>query len=66
MRWKPKKYNRIDRKITTRRFFAWIPILLDGEYRWLEFVTVEGFWWLGKASGRWYWESEKFIDNQNK
>jgi hypothetical protein len=48
-------------KEITISWFAFIPVKIQGETRWLENVKVKGYWWLG-ASGTWYWENLEFID----
>jgi len=59
MRWKQKK---IHKKVINRTFFAFFPITVDGETRWLETVTIKGYWWLGKYSNIWWWESQSFVN----
>lgn len=51
-----KPYEKIIRKT-----FAFFPIIVKDEVRWLEFVKIKGYWWKG-ASGTWRWEPECFID----
>ena len=60
----PKK-KKIDNEIIIRRWFAFFPVEIDGEARWLEYVNVEGYWWQGRSSGYWWWETIRFIDNIN-
>jgi hypothetical protein len=57
-----KRKPRISHEIITREWFAILPIHINDEWRWLERVKVEGYWWHG-WSGTWYWEPKKFIDN---
>mgnify|MGYP003409008801 CR=1 FL=1 len=57
MRFKGKE----ERKEIIRSWFAFIPINIGGDKRWLEFVSVKGYWWLG-ASGTWWWENLEYID----
>lgn len=48
----------------TRTFFAWLPISIYDETRWLEKVTVYGYWrdcFIGME-----FVSEEFIDNNKK
>lgn len=42
--------------------FAWKPICIGNEIRWLEKVKVRGYYWVGAVTGRIYWEWEEFID----
>ena len=56
MKFKGKKHL----KTVVRKYFAYFPINLDGDVRWLEKVKVKGFYWLG-GNGVWYWEPEKFV-----
>jgi len=61
MRWNSKnKYE--SRKVITRKWFAWLPITIDHEVRWLEYVTVEGYWFTGIVSGSWLFIAQRFID----
>jgi hypothetical protein len=58
MRFKTKKSNRI----TTKKWFAFFPVEINGETRWLEFVKVRGFYRKGFLSGQWTWENIEFVD----
>ena len=44
-----------------RKTFALFPIRIKDDVRWLEFVKIKGYWWLGQ-SGIWWWESDAFVD----
>jgi hypothetical protein len=52
-----KKHN----QIIFKKWFAFLPVQIKGETRWLEFVHVKGYYWFG-ASGNWWWENIEFID----
>ncbi len=49
-------------KTIQRSWFAFLPVTICGETRWLEKITVEGYWWHGPITKNWWWESKKFID----
>jgi hypothetical protein len=49
-------------KTIQRSWFAFLPVTVHGETRWLEKVTVEGYWWYGPITNKWWWEVKKFID----
>jgi hypothetical protein len=62
MRWgkpcyQPQEY---ERHLITR--FAWLPIRIKGETRWLEKYCIRAYFWFGSVSGRKYWEYEEFVD----
>lgn len=57
MKWKGRKSD----ETIIRKTFAFFPINLNGEVRWLEFVKIKGYWWKG-ASGFWWWEAQEFVD----
>lgn len=52
MRWKVRKYG--DRRIYT--WFAFLPVNIGGEVRWLELVTVEQKYLFS------HWSNEEFVD----
>lgn len=57
----PKKlYDEYE--VFTLEKFAWKPIRVKGEIRWLEKVKVRGYYWIGAFSGNTHWEWEEFID----
>jgi hypothetical protein len=58
-----KTKRKIPNQIITREYFAIFPVYANCEWRWLERVKVEGYWWLG-SSDTWYWEPERFIDDE--
>ena len=57
MKFKGKK----DKEVITRKWFAILPININGDERWLEFVKVKGYYWLGN-SGTWWWENLEFVE----
>ena len=44
-----------------RTKFAFFPITINKETRWLERVKVAGHYWKG-VSGNIYWEKHRFVD----
>jgi hypothetical protein len=44
------------KEVRRRRFFAFLPVRIHNEIRWLEMVTVEQMYWECE------WENCKFID----
>jgi len=60
------KFLLVDEKIynqyTTRTWFAFLPIRINDEIRWLEKVTVRGYWWKGCITDSVYWESVSFVN----
>lgn len=60
MKWKVNKYMPYERHVIHK--FAYFPIRIKNEVRWLEFVNIEAYYWYGAFSGRKYWEYERFID----
>jgi len=59
MRFKSKK---IDKEIIVREWFAFFPIQIDRETRWLEFVKVRGYYWFSYDTCSWYWQNLEFVD----
>lgn len=59
MRFKSKRENY---KTIRKTWFALLPVTVNGETRWLERVTVEGYYWFGPIFGNWYWEPQRFVD----
>lgn len=57
----PKKLYRPDEEFIITKF-AWKPIRVKGETRWLEKITVRGYYWIGAFSGRTHWVWQEFID----
>jgi hypothetical protein len=43
-----------------RTWFAWLPVTINGEARWLEYVKVSGYWYIG-ASGNIRFMNVKFV-----
>lgn len=62
MRWTTNKTERKEYERHVIRKFAFFPIRIGSEVRWLEFVNVEAYYWIGKSSGWTYWEYVKFVD----
>jgi len=60
MRWTSDKKKPYERHVI--RKFAFFPIRIDNEVRWLEFVNVEAYYWYGAYTGNKYWEYERFVD----
>lgn len=60
MRWKVNSYRPNEKHIV--RKFAFFPIRIDNEIRWLEFVNVERYYWYGATTGNKYWRYTRFID----
>ena len=58
MRFKSKKQHGI---IIERKWFAFFPVSINGETRWLEFVKVRGYYYLN-GFDKWYWNSKGFVD----
>ena len=58
MRWNLKEEG--DTKV--RKFFALLPIVINNEARWLEWVRVRYRLHYNWAEG-WSWRRERFIDN---
>jgi len=57
MRWKTGRAG--ETRIKT--FFAWLPVEVNHEVRWLEYVTVEQEYTCGCEDSP-YWKDIKFID----
>lgn len=57
MKFKGKK----DKEEIIRKWFAILPININGDGRWLEFVKVKGYYWLGSL-GTWWWENLEFVE----
>ena len=60
MRWTSDKKKPYERHVIHK--FAFFPIRIDNEVRWLEFVNVEAYYWYGVYTGNKYWEYERFVD----
>ena len=58
MRFRTKKNN----SITIKKWFAFFPIEINGETRWLEFVKVKGYYHRQGYSGHWSWKNVAFVD----
>jgi len=59
MRFNSKKK---DRAIIERKWFAFLPVFINGETRWLEYVKVRGYYYLNVFNDKWYWISTDFVD----
>lgn len=68
MRWKSKPYKCIkllDSKRIVKRF-AIFPILISGEYRWLETVYIKQIYRYDfERMFEFYWENEQFVTKQD-
>ena len=62
MRWIIDKTERKEYERHVIRKFAFFPIRIDNEIRWLEFVNIEAYYWLGRFTSNKYWEYERFVD----
>jgi hypothetical protein len=56
------KSKKKDMQIIFKKYFAILPITINQETRWLEFVTIKGFYWRGPSETTWWWESIAFVD----
>ncbi len=63
---KESKTKPATHEIATFTKFAWKPITIGKETRWLEKVTFIGYYWIGPVTGRTYWEYIEFVDGGNK
>jgi hypothetical protein len=57
MRWKS---NKVNGGLTKRKFFAFLPITIKRETRWLEIVVISGVWHYCTSDNSWYFESFNF------
>lgn len=64
MRFKQKvsQLDVVDRKRFTKTYFAFFPIKIGEETRWLEKVCVEGYYYVGAMTGAIRFMETKFID----
>ena len=62
MRWgnKNRHVKEYERHVITR--FAWLPITIKGETRWLEKCHIKAYFCFGPFTCRKYWEYEEFVD----
>ena len=58
MRWKTPKPG--DTRVVKR--FAFFPICINGEVRWLEMVSIRQRFWIGSVTGNHYWDDMYFVD----
>lgn len=62
MKWfKHKRAYIPDGKLETVTGFAWLPITIDDETRWLERVTVEYQWFAGYLTALPCWTRKRFL-----
>lgn len=47
---------------TEKTFFAWFPVTIKKETRWLEKITVRGSYEVSCFTGTLYWVNYEFID----
>jgi hypothetical protein len=59
MRFDTKKQDHV---IIVRKWFAFFPITINGETRWLEYVKVKGYYYLNDFNDKWHWNSKGFVD----
>ena len=62
MKWVVSKYKPYERHTITK--FAWLPMRINGETRWLEKVHIRCYYWVGLLSGKIYWEYLEFVDEE--
>jgi hypothetical protein len=61
MKWKIKHEPEPEEgKVIVRKFFAFLPVSTENETRWLEYVTVQGYYLHIRYS--WHWVNNIFID----
>lgn len=60
MRFFKSKYKPYEEHIITK--FAWFPVRIGAETRWLEKCHIKAYYWVGSISGRVYWECEEFVE----
>lgn len=60
MRFFKSKYRPYEEHIITK--FAWLPIRIGWETRWLKKVRIKRYYWISDISGRMYWENVEFVD----
>jgi hypothetical protein len=60
MKWKVKS-NKIDGVPVKRKFFAFLPVKIGNEVRWLETVTIKGFWVYSDILQKWVFIREIFL-----
>lgn len=47
---------------TVKTWFAWFPVTIDGETRWLEKVSVTGYYYIGQATGQLRFMQQSFFN----
>jgi hypothetical protein len=62
MRFKRKDYS----KIKEKTYFAWFPVTINCETRWLEMVTVKGYYFTEFVFGNWIFLEESFVDKSDQ
>ena len=60
MKWTAKT-TKIDGVPTVRKYFAFLPVRIKNEVRWLETVKVQGFWVFFDIDQKWHFIKEYFI-----
>lgn len=60
MRWKTKPLPK-EGKLYIREYFAFLPVTIDNETRWLEFVKIEGHYINGLGYNDFTWFNRKFL-----
>ncbi len=45
-----------------KSYFAWLPVTIDGETRWLERVKIEGYYIRGNFSSDIYFKKSRFVN----
>ena len=67
MRFKSKKQKNLEKleklkDIKQKTFFAWLPVTIKGQTRWLETVTVKGYYFVGAIFHTLQFNETEFID----
>jgi hypothetical protein len=57
MKWQGIIY---DKEIIIKKF-AFLPININGEVRWLEFVKIKGYYYVGQSSGLTRFKNLEFV-----
>ena len=60
MRWEDKRKKNLNKRMI-KHYFAWVPVIIGIQIRWLEYIIIEGHYWEGQ-SGTIYWENDKFLN----
>lgn len=43
-------------------YFAWLPVTINNETRWLEKVTINGYYFIGEMTGKIRFMEQSFAD----